>query len=223
MKKLRQIGMLLLVVSMSSILLTSFVNAASPPQPTYGVATVDGDISEWDLVNDFFVNMTRAGRPDKPLEANVSLRMDCINYVLYVLVLTQPEVPGILSPADAWAAINVISNKTYHGDSVDDGVPPDFAWVGVGYDGNSSHVQGYEASFPLDCPNSYNIKIHIEVFDDSAWQTAATLDFIPLLLICPTVIPEVPIGSVIAVTSMMVALVVYFEIRSRSRFRLPEV
>jgi len=49
---------------------------AAPPQPTYGVANVDGNIGEWDLANDFFANMYRAGKTDKEIESKLYLRYD---------------------------------------------------------------------------------------------------------------------------------------------------
>jgi hypothetical protein len=149
---------------------------------------VDGNyIGEWDLTNDFFADMYRAGNPTKPREAKAYLRYDCVPNTLYVLVLTELGVPALAAgwESAAWAAIGSVSNKVYTGLSGDDGTPPDFAWVGLSPDGLTA--SGYEASFQLDS-GTWSIIIHIEVFDSSASQTAATAGFpregLPLTIVC---------------------------------------
>src|SRR5262249_53948116 len=57
---------------------------AVPPAPTYGTANVDGNTGEWDLVNDFFSLMYRAGDPSKPVESRAYLRYDCSTQTMYV-------------------------------------------------------------------------------------------------------------------------------------------
>ena len=78
-----------------------------------------------------------------------------------------------ISTGEVWAAIVEISNKVFLGDSVNDGTQPNFAWVGQGYDGDSTHALGYEPSFSL-AQGIYLIILHIQVFDDGEWQTSAT-------------------------------------------------
>lgn len=148
---------------------------AAAPYTSIGTAVVDGNSGEWNLANDFFANMTRAGIVDAnhPLESKAYLRYDPGAQILYVLVLTETEIPAIVSAGEAWAAINEISNKVFTGASVNDANQPNFAWVGQGYDGNSNHAKGYEASFSL-APGDYEIILHIEVFDDGETQTSAT-------------------------------------------------
>lgn len=166
---------------------TSTVSAANPPQPTYGTAKMDGTASEWDLTNDFFANMYRAGDSTKPLESKAYLRYDCSFQTMYVLVLTEPGVPAVADPAMAWGAIGSVSNKVYTGNSGNGSTLPAFVWVGQGYDGNASHAQGYEAAFSL-APGNYTIIIHIEVYDAGGNQTSATIGFprsgIPLVIKC---------------------------------------
>ncbi|MCW4005829.1 MAG: hypothetical protein NWF04_04435 [Candidatus Bathyarchaeota archaeon] len=195
----------LMLSALSLLLLMGFasiVNAADPFEPTYGTATVDGNIGEWDLTQDYFADMYRAFKDSKPVEAKAYLRYDMNTHTMYVLVLTEPGVPGLLSESDAWAAINATGNKVFFGDSGNDGVPPDFAWVGIGYDGDSSHVQGYEASFILE-PGTHTMKMHIEVYDDGEAQTSglvkAGLDLF--------VVPETPIATTIV--AVMLAGVVF--------------
>ena len=108
--------------------------SATPPQPTYGTANVDGNYAEWDLVNDFFSLMYRAGNPTKPVESKAYLRYDCSAGVMYVLVLMEPTSVGYIDPAaqTAWVAINAQNNKVVTENSGDDGIAPDFQWIGQG-------------------------------------------------------------------------------------------
>jgi hypothetical protein len=158
-----------------AILGCSTLVSAAAPYPTMGSATVDGNTGEWNLSADFFADMTRAGKVDAnhPVESKAYLRYDLTNQVLYVLVLTEPGIPAIVSADDAWAAINGISNKVFTGSSVNDAAQPNFAWVGKGYDGNNNHVKGYEASFSL-APGNYLIILHLAVLDDGECQTSVT-------------------------------------------------
>jgi len=160
--------------------------AASPPQPTYGTAVVDGATTEWDA-SDYFADMYRAGNPTKPLESTAYLRYDCNTHTLYVLVLTVEGVPALAQgwESAAWSAIGDTSNKVYTGNSGNNGVPPDFAWVGLSEDGLTA--LGYEASFTID-PGTYTLIVHVEVYDAAASQTSATVGFpregVPLEIVC---------------------------------------
>lgn len=148
-----------------------------PPQPSQGTAVVDGQYCEWSLPTDFFANMYRAGRPNKPLESKLYLRYDCIKRTMYALVLVEPGVVGYIdsTATTAWIAIGAQNNKVVNELAGNDGVPPDFEWIARGYDGNPWHVLGYEASFPLQ-PGSYIIIAHIDVWDATT-QTSATMGF----------------------------------------------
>ena len=152
----------------------------------FATATVDGDPSEWNLVQDFFANMYRAGDPTKPLESKLYLRYDCLTHTMYVLVLAEPGIP-ILVDGDSWIAIDMISNKVVNDNSGDDGTPPDFAFVGVSFDGDPNHAQGWEASFTI-APGMYEIIAHTNVFDSGGGQTSGTTGFpgdgIPLVINC---------------------------------------
>ncbi|MDD3187829.1 MAG: hypothetical protein PHD02_05145 [Bacilli bacterium] len=158
----------------------------SAPNVSYGTATVDGNINDWDLIQDLFAPMYIGGDSTKTLTSNVYLKYDCNQHVLYVLVLiTNPLIPGLKSPDDAWAYVNNKNDKVYTGNSDNNGIPPDFAWVGVGFDGNQDHVQGYEASFSINPGNYYNIVFHLEVLGNN---TSATTGFknvpVSINLIC---------------------------------------
>jgi hypothetical protein len=175
MKLHRTTLLLLILLGMS---LTGVQAPAVPPAPTLAVAIVDGNSSEWDLTNDFFTNMHRGGKVTKPIESKAYLRYDCAAQTAYVLVLAEPGVPGLVGAygGTSWVAINTIINKVVSDGSGNDGTPPDFAWVGRGYDGNQTHARGYEASFHLT-PGDYGIILHMDVRDSGATQTSATPGF----------------------------------------------
>lgn len=193
-----------ILVSILAILMIGFNNftslAASPPEPTYNTAVVDGDFSEWDLNNDFFANMYRAGNASKALESKAYLRYDATTETVYTLVLTEPNIPALANAtpdkdynASAWTSIIGKNGKAYTGNSGNDGNPSDFEWIGLGYDGDPNHALGYEASYKLGL-GEHNIVIHIDVFDSSAAQTSASIGF-PLVgtqLLLNNVLPPNP-------------------------------
>jgi hypothetical protein len=120
-----------------------FVEAASPPEPTYGTAVVDGDYSEWDTdcgdgFCDFFADMYQGADPDKDVLSKLYVRYDCSTGTLYALVLAEPYVD-----IEAWQpgdehSVWVADTKVVDGDS------DDFAWIGLDADGN--FADGWEAS-----------------------------------------------------------------------------
>src|SRR3989442_13315191 len=188
---MRLASRIILPAAVLFVLASALPALATPPQPTYGTANVDGNSGEWNLVNDFFTLMYRAGNPTKPVESRAYLRYDCTTGTLYVLVLMEPNSVGYIDPnmQTAWVAINAQNNKLVTENSGDDGIPPDFEWVGQGYDGDPQHVRGYEASFTI-APGSYNIIFHIDVLDSSGAQTSASPGFPgtgpPLVIDCAT-------------------------------------
>lgn len=152
---------------------------AAPPEVSLGYAVVDGSYTaDWDLTADYFANMYRAGDPAKQLESKLYLKYDCPSATMYVLVLDEPDVVGYIVPAatTSWIAIDSHTNKVVNELTGSDGTPPDFAWIGRGYDGDPSHVRGYEASFPLLGGATYTLIAHTEVFDATG-QTSATIGF----------------------------------------------
>ena len=95
MKKSRFIiivAVLVLLVAQFTIAL-----AANPPEPTYGTAVVDGDISEWDLTDDYFAAMGEGFDPVTKHASDLYLRYDCSTQTLYELVTT---VDGYTLDAD---------------------------------------------------------------------------------------------------------------------------
>jgi hypothetical protein len=163
----------LLFVAAVVVGLGSSVATATPPIPTLGTAVVDGQYGEWDLTNDFFANMYRTGDSTKALESKLYLRYDCETATQYVLVLCEPGIPGYIdsTATTSWIAIDNHNAKFVNEMSGDDGVPPDFAWVGRGYDGNPQHMQGFEASFYL-MAGTCMIFASMDVWDDDFQQTS---------------------------------------------------
>jgi uncharacterized repeat protein (TIGR01451 family) len=96
---------------------------------------------------------------------------------MYALVLTADDtppdhIPVLVEPDNAWIAIDGAANKVVNGNSGNDGTPPDFAWIGQGFDGDANHARGWEASFSL-AEGSYRILAHTNVLDDGESQTSA--------------------------------------------------
>ncbi len=53
--------------------------SAVPPNPTFGTAVVDGQYGEWNIANEFFSNMYRAGDSTKAVVAKVQLRLQSLS------------------------------------------------------------------------------------------------------------------------------------------------
>jgi hypothetical protein len=154
--------LLSMALTIAMIALMSGASAAVPNDgtPNYGTATVNGDISEWNL---------NADGPD--YFAKLYLRYHCNNdgsVTMYALVLTEPGVTALdTSESDAWIAIDNINNKV-----VNENGFGTFAWV---YASDGITKIGYEASFELAGEGSYNIIAHIQVTDTNGNpQTSGT-------------------------------------------------
>jgi hypothetical protein len=126
--------------------------AGGAGQPTYSSAVVDGNIGEWDLANDQFAPMYRAGKIGNPIEAYLYLRYDCDTDTMYALVYSDYPVDQIES--EAWIALGSRASKVSFSQ---------FAWTPDG--------QGWEAAFPL-AEGSYSLWAHTNVNHDGEWQTA---------------------------------------------------
>lgn len=159
---LRVAVILALTLSLLAAAWPAPTHAAAPPAPTYGTAVVDGLTTEWTLAQDFFAPMHRGGKLEFPLGANLYLRYDCVAQTMYALVLTANDINGNPIPArsdapnSARLALNTSGNTVVFGSSGNNGVPPDFAWVGVGFNGNPNQALGFEASFSMP-PGAYQI------------------------------------------------------------------
>jgi hypothetical protein len=135
---------------------------------------VDGNAGEWDLINDFFANMHRAADPTKPIEAKVYLRFDCAMRTMYALVLSAGDWPVLVESGEAWIALNNRSQKVSF---------TNFAWVEQGYDGDSGHAKGWEASFVVNADGSYKFWTHVNAFHGGESQTSEAAD-VDLTLKC---------------------------------------
>lgn len=168
----------------------------TPPKNTKGVscglvADVDGLILDWGtstasldennpdffdyLYNGFNVN------GNKIKEAMLFLRYNEANSTLYALVYAvQPRFTVL---AGTWASESFIKDvaksppKLVDGTSGDDGIAPDFQWVGspIAVTGTTTPTFiGWEASAKLDNDNDYVIIVHAEVWDSVGVGSAQT-------------------------------------------------
>jgi hypothetical protein len=155
---------------------------AAPPNPSPGSATVDGATADWSLGADFFADMTASGIADRTVRSKLYLRYDCADEVLYGLVLvTGDEKIKQTDPTESYLRIDG-TGKLVHGNSGNDGTPPDFAWVNP----DGTGADGFEVSGSL-APGSYTIRAHTLILDDSA-DGYASIDTVgrevPLVIAC---------------------------------------
>ncbi|MEA3335321.1 MAG: SdrD B-like domain-containing protein [Chloroflexota bacterium] len=155
--------------------------AATPPEPTYWIAVVDGDPGEWDLDDDFFADMHKAGNPDKPVLSKLYVRYDCATETGYVLVLPEPGIAIEAYHTGGEHYVKVDGNQLVSNLDGNDGTPPDFAYIGYfdptptnpPYEPPDATADGWEASFVL-APGNYNtLNVHTQVDDGSPNQTSA--------------------------------------------------
>lgn len=190
----------LILLSMAlTITMVAVISSASAaaPEPNYGSGiTVDGSYSDWDLTNDYFADMIRAGGQggQTTVESKLYLRYDCTNQVMYALVLVEPGVKAIESADDAWIAID--EDESDGASSSNKVTFTQFSWV---YE--AGVPIGYEASFSLpledqtDKTGIYYIFAHIQV-DDGGSQTSATdRDGTLLEISCPGLSNVASIGD----------------------------
>lgn len=152
-------------------------------EPTYGSAIVDGDFGEWDLYDDFFADMYRAGDLEKKVESKLYLRYDTSTETLYSLVLAEDEADVLQLLDDAYVKVG--------GNKLVDGNYSDFEWIedttgihtaweksGEEWIENSSGTAllGWEASMSL-LPGDYaDLNVHTQVYSDREDQTSAVLN-----------------------------------------------
>ncbi|GAB4395603.1 MAG: hypothetical protein OHK0053_04890 [Microscillaceae bacterium] len=150
------------------------------PEPTYGTATVDGDFSEWDLSSDFFANMYRAGKDDKPVESKLYLRYDCATGKLYVLVLSANGTNILADASHNDDHFVKLGNSNKLIDASDEG--NGFEWIGLT---NDDRAQGWEAVVTLAEGDYPDLNVHTQVFSDGESQTSAVDErAIPISILC---------------------------------------
>lgn len=173
---------------------------AAAPVPAKGTATVDGNSSEW-VADDFFSAMK--GSTSTTTWGTLSLRYDCSSRVLSAYVRAEDGVTFLASrPENAFIRIDG-AGKLVSGESGNNGVPPDFAWVGL----EGTGAFGYEASGVV-APGEHTVRAHVLMVDGSA-DGYMSLDSDPrtgpLTLNCDVVAPtssatSSPTGKVEAAT-----------------------
>lgn len=157
------------------VLLTAALASAAAPFVVTGTADVNGNSSEWNLANDFFANMYKAGNPNKETLAKLYLRYDCQTQTLYALVLVEPghTIAANVGPGEHYLKLGVTT--LVNDASGDNGTPPDFAWINkrtgpLGVD----IADGWEASTSLTTGNYSNLNAHTNVdWNGAEWDTAA--------------------------------------------------
>lgn len=223
MKKILLVLLSLVLVIGLQLSFIAVPASASIFHPTYLPADVDGDYGEWNLVGssipDAHLTMYRAFNSNKPQEATVYFRYN--GGVMYVLVLVKDGIKAIVDDplgSNAWGKDNEtnngqVVNKLYDSASGDDGVAPDFKWIGLSDSG--TRAQGYEASFPIE-QGTYTMSIHVQVYDDNKSQTAGTGDFEIIIFLPAGQLPELPAGALLAMGLAGIGGIVWFTRRSRA-------
>ncbi len=164
----------------ATILMTIFLTLigsvilADEIKPSYNSAVVDGNYKEWDLKADFAVAMHKAwrdgsdGKRAKAVLANAYLRYDCDANEMYVLVLAEKKYPVYVDTRGSDTYVKLDGHKMVSSRDVGN-----FAWIGVGFDGNIRHAIGWEAKFSVN-DGEFGFTIHSNVYQDRAWQTAGS-------------------------------------------------
>ena len=182
---------LLTSVGVGAFLMSGAAFAAD--QPTYDTAVIDGDYSEWNLVDDFFANMYEAGNPTKTLLSKAYLRYDCNSHTMFALVLREGSHVPDQTADNAWFKTGESGGSPLV-DGGDDnggtptGNPPEFSWA---YDG-SGNLVGYEASFSPLYEGTYTIEIHINVDGGDTSSTGKSPNRIQVSVVCGNEPPDDP-------------------------------
>jgi len=164
------LSLLVVIVLVTSL---GIVYAIAPYPTTPATATVDGETSEWNLAVDFFADMYRAFDGDMQLQSKLYLRYYPPTETLYVLVLTEPDYPGLRLTGDAWFDVWVSTESDMPGKEITGG-SASFAWVE--FNPVVSNVKGFEGSFQHLSVGDYMMKAHIQVNDEGEGsQTSGTL------------------------------------------------
>ena len=171
------------------------------PYPNVGTANVDGlitgDSPNWNLnrlEEDWFADMYKAWDENKEVLSYLYIRYDCDTKTMYVLVYQKDGTIPLQVDGDHWIAIDGFNNKVLQESDGDDGTPPDFAFIDIGYDGNSNHARGWEGSFVVDWESftdyTTDITAHANVDESGTPATSGTGNKeIEIILDCEDVLP----------------------------------
>lgn len=175
-RAMRTVSFTLIMLFVALLLPT--ISSAAPPTPVYANADVDGVANEWNLTTDFYADMYEAGNPSNPVLAKLYLRYHCPTNILYALVLPEPGFQIVATGAEAFVKLGN-SNTLVNGNSGDNGIAPDFQWIGL----SGSFAAGWEASTPLAVGDYNNLNPHTNVTGN---RTAAVENRrVDLNLSCP--------------------------------------
>jgi hypothetical protein len=150
----------------------------TPKIPLLGSATVDGKTTEWHTAagsSDFFDYLYNGydHNGKHQIAGMAYIRYEPSTMTVYVLVLASNGYVGLAGSSVNWIAISQtfgeIKNKVVTAGSDNNGVAPDFAYVG--YNKASGTIEGFEASFKL-APATYYIALHLQVQDASGHGSA---------------------------------------------------
>ncbi|MBN1479359.1 T9SS C-terminal target domain-containing protein [candidate division KSB1 bacterium] len=169
------------VVFSAALLTLSFVilnpNPALAVEPSYNLATVDGDTSEWNHSTDFISDMYKTGSPNGEVLAQLYMRYDCNTETMFVFVSSNGTSMPILAEngEEVWIKIG---GKVVSSDDEGNGSTPDFDWVTKPFLGNPNYAKAWEASFFLTANRTYSISVHCNVWEDNESQTAAVYNLL---------------------------------------------
>ena len=177
-KSYRNICIVLFFVLLCFYVIPVFAKDSITLETNFGLAYIDGDSSEWDVEEDFFIDMHQAWKLDKPLLSKMYVRYHCPSNTLNVLVLAVEDYPITTQPEEAsqhWITID--GNQMVDEGDINNTELPLFKYVEVGFDGNPNHARGWEAAFTLgegafEMNETYQIKAHTLVWMDGEWQTS---------------------------------------------------
>lgn len=186
------LGKFTLAVATASVLSLSALTAQAagltyPFTNTFDTAIINGDYGEWlPLASNVHVPMYEAGNPTKDVLSDLYLRYNCVDKVMYALVLKQS---GYSVEGAPWIKIYDLSNSPQVDDNNNNsGIPsnvlPDFSWVPPS-GSVQANTEGYEASFELD-PGIWKMETHINMIPGRTSSTGRGDHFVYLDITCPT-------------------------------------
>ena len=166
---------------------TTLAAAPDVREVTPAGITIDGSSGDWDEpAADFLANMFEAGKPEKDILSRLYGRYDCSTETFYVFVRTVVGWNILPSNNDNYVKLGQ-TDKLVDGSSGNNGVPPDFAYIGA---------TGWEAAFHLP-PGSYTgdngLNVHAQVVPENRAATSAVADRrLPVTIDCSTTPPTAP-------------------------------
>lgn len=146
-------ALMIMLYLLQVVLLQPPAANAAAPAVTYGSATVDGDIGEWDLGSDFFADLILAGGNGGQTDVlgTSYVRYDCSTGALYVLALSEGDFDGL---SEAWVKLYDLGNSEANTSEA------------IVYDGDTP--VGFETVVPGVAEGDHSIEIHFNNDGDTA-------------------------------------------------------